>query len=304
VPLFLEDFATGMAFETPPRTIAEADVTNFASLSGDFNPLHTDEDFARARRNQESGRVAIVTGGARGIGRAIAEKLAKNVKCRVVVADLDEEGKGVAKSVGGYFVLADLAKPEDCRTVVRKTLKRFGTLDILVNNAGIQHIDPIENFPDEEWDRIMAVMLRAPFILTKSVWPIMKAKGRGRIVNVASVHGLVASPSKSAYVAAKHGLLGLTKVAALEGGSVGITVNAVCPAYVRTDLVAGQVRQQAKVHNIPEDEVLERVFLEKAAIRRLIEPEEVAAMVCYLCSEDASAITGSAIPIDVGWMAK
>ena len=255
-------------------------------------------------RSQESGKVAIVTGGARGIGQAIAERLAKREKCRVVVADLDNEGKVVAESVGGYFVPADLARPEDCVTVAKRTLERFGTVDILVNNAGIQHIDPIEDFPIEEWDRIMAVMLRAPFILTKSVWPIMKAKGRGRIVNVASVHGLVASPSKSAYVAAKHGLLGLTKVAALEGGSVGITVNAVCPAYVRTDLVSGQVRQQARVHNIPEDEVLEKVFLEKASIRRLIEPDEVAALVCYLCSEDASAITGSAIPIDVGWMAR
>jgi len=245
-----------------------------------------------------------VTGGARGIGRAIAERLAKQAKCRVVVADLDEEGKRVARSVRGYFVLADLARPEDCRTVVRKTLEKFGTVDILVNNAGIQHVEPIEDFPDEEWDRIMAVMLRAPFILTKSVWPIMKARRRGRIVNMASVHGLVASPSKSAYVAAKHGLVGLTKVAALEGGSVGITVNAVCPAYVRTDLVSGQVRQQARDHNIPEDEVLEKIFLEKAAIRTLIEPEEVAALVCYLCSEDASAITGSTIPIDVGWMAR
>jgi 3-hydroxybutyrate dehydrogenase len=255
-------------------------------------------------RAREKGRVAIVTGGARGIGRAIAERLAKQEKCRVVVADVDEAGKKVAKSIGGYFVAADLAKPDECRYVVEKTVERFGTVDILVNNAGIQHIDQIRDFPEEDWDRIMAVMLRAPFILTKAVWPIMEAKKRGRIVNIASVHGLVASASKSAYVSAKHGLVGLTKVAALEGGRVGITVNAVCPAYVRTDLVSGQVREQARAHNIPEGEVLEKVFLEKAAVRRLIEPDEVAALVCYLCSDDASAMTGSAIPIDVGWMAR
>ena len=259
---------------------------------------------SRQSRAREKGRVAIVTGGARGIGRAIAERLAKQEKCRVVVADVDEAGKKVARSIGGYFVYADLAKPEECRAVVEKAVEKFGTVDILVNNAGIQHIDPIRDFPDEDWDRIMAVMLRAPFILTKAVWPIMEAKKRGRIVNIASVHGLVASASKSAYVAAKHGLVGLTKVAALEGGSVGITVNAVCPAYVRTDLVSGQVREQARTHNISEGEVLEKVFLEKAAIRRLIEPDEVAALVCYLCSDDASAMTGSAIPIDVGWMAR
>ena len=253
--------------------------------------------------NKDGRRVAIVTGGARGIGRAIAERLARE-GCIVVIADMDEKGREVAGSLGGHFVLADLGKPEDCRMVVRKTVEKFRTVDILVNNAGIQHIAPIKDFPDEAWDRIMAIMLRAPFILTKAVWPIMEAKRRGRIVNIASVHGLAASASKSAYVSAKHGLVGLTKVAALEGGSVGITVNAVCPAYVRTDLVSGQVKEQARTHRIRESEVLARVFLEKAAIKRLIEPDEVAALVSYLCSDEASAMTGSAIPIDVGWTAR
>jgi 3-hydroxybutyrate dehydrogenase len=201
-------------------------------------------------------------------------------------------------------VLSDLAKPEDCRRIVSQTVETFGTVDILVNNAGIQHIAPIKDFPEDAWDKIISVMLRAPFILTKSVWPIMEEKGYGRIVNIASVHGLVASASKSAYVSAKHGLVGLTKVAALEGGSVGITANAICPAYVNTDLVSGQIERQAKTHKIPESDVLEKVFLEKAAIKRLIEPKEVAALVSYLCSDEASAITGAAIPIDVGWMAK
>ena len=151
---------------------------------------------------------------------------------------------------------------------------------------------------------MLSVMLRAPFILTKLVWPMMESKRYGRIVNIASVHGLVASAAKSAYVSAKHGLMGLTKVAAIEGGPYGITVNAVCPAYVRTELVAGQVAKQARTNRISEDQVLEKVFLEKAAIKRLIEPDEVASLVCYLCSERASAITGSAIPIDVGWLAR
>ena len=248
-------------------------------------------------------RVAIVTGGARGIGRSIAERLSKDGR-RVVVADVAEEGEEVASSIGGHFIRSDLTKTEECRRLVKKTVEKYGTVDILVNNAGVQHVDLIKDFPEEDWDRIMALMLRAPFILTKLVWPLMESKGYGRIVNIASVHGLVASPAKSAYVSAKHGLVGLTKVAALEGGSVGITANAVCPAYVRTDLVSGQIEQQSKIHGNPKGEVLQKVFLEKAAIKRLVEPEEVASLVSYLCSDEASAITGSAFPIDVGWLAR
>jgi 3-hydroxybutyrate dehydrogenase len=248
--------------------------------------------------------VAIVTGGARGIGKAIVEGLARDEGCKVVVADIIDDGKAVAESVGGLFVHADLTRTADCKSIVSKAVRRYGTVDILVNNAGLQHVDLIRDFPEEAWDRIMAVMLRAPFVLTKSVWPVMEAKKYGRIVNIASVHGLVASPAKSAYVSAKHGLIGLTKVAALEGGELGITVNAVCPAYVKTDLAARQVESQAALNKIPKSQVLERVFLEKASIKRMVEPEEVAALVCYLCSDRASAITGSAVPIDVGWLAR
>ena len=247
-------------------------------------------------------KVAIVTGGARGIGRSIAERLSREGR-RVVVADNDEGGEEVASSIGGYFVRSDLTKTEDCHELVRKAAKKYGTVDILVNNAGVQHVDLIKDFPERDWDRILALMLTAPFILTKGVWPMMESKRYGRIVNIASVHGLVASPAKSAYVSAKHGLIGLTKVAALEGGGVGITVNAVCPAYVMTDLVSGQIDRQSEIHNVPREEVLRKVFLEKAAIKRLVEPGEVAALVSFLCSDDASAITGSAIPIDVGWLA-
>lgn len=250
-----------------------------------------------------NGKVAIVTGGANGIGRSIAEALSKSGD-RVVVVDLAEEkGKEVAKLVGGYFVRADLAIPRDCRKAVERTIDRFGTVDILVNNAGFQHIDNIVDFPEVTWDRMMAVMLNAPFLLTKHVWRFMASKRWGRIVNISSVHGLVASSSKCAYVAAKHGLIGLTKVAALEGGPLGITVNAICPAYVRTDLVETQIDDQARVHNLAPDQVVQKVFLERVAVKRLIEPNEVASLVCYICSEEASAISGSALTIDLGWTA-
>ncbi len=249
------------------------------------------------------GRVAIVTGGANGIGRSIAEALSKSGD-RVVVVDLAEEkGEEVARLVGGYFVRADLSIPGDCRRAVEKTVDRFGTVDILVNNAGFQHIDNIADFPEATWDRMMAVMLDAPFLLTKYVWQFMASKRWGRIVNISSVHGLLASSSKCAYVSAKHGLIGLTRVAALEGGPFGITANAICPAYVRTDLVENQIDDQARVHKIPADQVVRDVFLERVAVKRLIEPKEVASLVCYICSEEASAISGSALTIDLGWTA-
>lgn len=251
----------------------------------------------------DKGKVAMVTGGANGIGRSIAEALAKNGD-RVVVVDLAEEkGNEVARRIGGYFVSADLAIPGDCKMAVERTIDRFGTVDILVNNAGFQHVDNIVDFPEATWDKIMAVMLDAPFLLTKYVWKFMASKRWGRIVNISSVHGLVASTSKCAYVSAKHGLIGLTKVAALEGGPLGITVNAICPAYVRTDLVENQIGDQARVHNLAPDQVIRDVFLERVAVKRLIEPNEVASLVCYICSEEASAITGSALTIDLGWTA-
>jgi 3-hydroxybutyrate dehydrogenase len=252
---------------------------------------------------RHKGRVALVTGGANGIGRSIAEALAERGD-RVAVVDLAEEkGREVARRVGGYFVRADLALPRDCQKAVERTIDRFGTVDILVNNAGFQHIDNIVDFPEAAWDRIMAVMLKAPFLLTKYVWKPMASKGWGRIINISSVHGLLASTSKCAYVSAKHGLIGLTRVAALEGGPLGITVNAICPAYVRTDLVETQIDDQARVHNISPDQVVRNVFLERVAVKRLIEPDEVASLVRYICSEEASAISGSALTIDLGWTA-
>ncbi|GAP62839.1 3-hydroxybutyrate dehydrogenase [Ardenticatena maritima] len=249
-------------------------------------------------------RVAIVTGAASGIGLAIAEALARE-GYHVVITDINAEaGRAVAERLHGLFVHANLAERAACRRVVDATLATYGRVDILVNNAGFQHIDPIEAFPEETWETMLAVMLTAPFLLTKYVWPSMKANGWGRIVNIASIHGLVASPFKSAYIAAKHGLIGLTRTAALEGGAHGITVNAICPAYVRTPLVENQIADQARTRGISEDEVVQHVMLEPAAIKRLIEPSEVADLVLYLCSERAGAITGSALTIDLGWTAR
>ncbi len=251
-----------------------------------------------------SERVAIVTGAASGIGQAIAKALTHN-SFKVVIADLNEvQGQTVAKAIGGYFIPTDLSQRFDCQTLVNQTLVHYNRIDVLINNAGFQHVDPIEIFPEDTWDQMLSVMLTAPFLLTKYVWSTMKAKGWGRIVNIASIHSRVASPFKSGYVAAKHGLIGLTRAAALEGGAHGITVNALCPAYVRTPLVENQIADQALIHGLSSQEVIEQVMLEPAAIKRLITPEEVAALVVFLCSEAASAITGEDWTIDLGWTAR
>ena len=251
-----------------------------------------------------SERIAIVTGGASGIGKAVAEALAHGGD-RVVVADLNEaSGKEFADTIGGHFVKVDLSLRSDCKRLVDETLVHYGEVHILINNAGFQHIDPIEVFPEDTWDKMLAVMLTAPFLLTKYVWGSMKTHGWGRIVNISSIHGRVASPFKSAYITAKHGLIGLTRTAALEGGEHGITVNAICPAYVRTPLVESQIADQARTRGISIEDVVEQVMLEPAAVKRLITPEEVAALVVYLCSEAAGAVTGADWAIDLGWTAR
>ena len=248
--------------------------------------------------------VAIVTGAASGIGRSIAQALAQRGD-RVVVADIDKAGgEAAADALDARFVQADLSQREDCQRLIAETLKRYSRVDILVNNAGFQHVESIETFPPEIWDKMIAVMLTAPFLLTQHVWQAMKANGWGRIINISSIHGRVASPFKSAYVTAKHGLIGFTRSAALEGGAHGITVNAICPGYVQTPLVEEQIADQARTHQLTRDEVLEQVMLAPAAIKRLIRPEEIASLVVYLCSEEAGVITGADWAIDLGWTAR
>jgi 3-hydroxybutyrate dehydrogenase len=251
-----------------------------------------------------SGKSAIVTGAASGIGRAIATDFARS-GARVVVADLDErEGLALAKELSGVFQRTDVSSRDDCRALVERAVRDHGGIDILVNNAGLQHVAPIEDFPEDKWEYIVRVMLVGAFYLTRYAIPHMYAKGWGRVINVSSVHGIVASPYKSAYVAAKHGLNGLTKTIALEAAEKGVTVNAICPSYVRTPLVERQIADQARVHGLSEDAVIREIMLAPAALKRLLEPSEVAAYVSFLCSDAASGITGSLQVIDCGWTAR
>ncbi|HAA46798.1 MAG: 3-hydroxybutyrate dehydrogenase [Halomonas sp. 54_146] len=247
-------------------------------------------------------RIALVTGTSSGIGAAVVEHFCQ-LGHQVLAVDFNPAGKAIAEKAGAAFFEADLTDPEACRAAVADAVKRFGGVDILVNNAGIQHVASIETFPEEKWRQIMDLMLTAPFLLTQAAWPHMREKGWGRIINVASIHAQVASPGKAAYISAKHGMIGLTKTAALEGGEQGITANAVCPAYVKTPLVDNQIADQAKLNNMDEKDVIENIMLKQAAIKRLIEPEEVAQLVGYLASDAAGAVTGSSFNIDLGWTA-
>jgi 3-hydroxybutyrate dehydrogenase len=248
--------------------------------------------------------VALVTGAAGGIGLACAEALA-NKGCQVIISDRDEaRGREEATRLGACFIAADLASGEDCRRLIDQARARCGGVDILVNNAGFQAIHPIEEFPEDTWERLLAVMLTAPFRLARSSWPHMRARGWGRIVNIGSVHSLRASPFKAGYVAAKHGLLGLTRTLALEGGPHGITANLVAPAYVRTPLVEAQIADQARTRGIPAEAVVEQVMLARAATKRLIEPAEVGELVAFLCSDAGRSVTGAAWTMDLGWTAQ
>ncbi|MFF5296606.1 3-hydroxybutyrate dehydrogenase [Paractinoplanes globisporus] len=243
-----------------------------------------------------SDRTAMVTGGGSGIGRACAERLAA-AGAAVIVVDVDAAAaKLVAKEIGGSAVVADLASSTYISDIP-------ADVDVLVNNAGLQVVAPLTEFPDDRFALIQRVMVEAPFRLVKHVLPHMFARGWGRVVNISSVHGLLASPYKSAYVTAKHGLEGLSKVTALEGAPHGVTSNCICPAFVRTPLVDKQIADQAKINGIPESEVIEKIMLDRAAIKRLIEPAEVAELTAYLCTPPAALITGSSITIDGGWTA-
>ena len=268
-----------------------------------------------SRGRSLSGRNALVTGSTSGIGLAIAEELAVLGASLVVngsgstsakVAEGQRLAAGIAERSGSpvAFVEADLKDAAAASTLVAETMRRHGPIDILVNNAGIQHVAPVEEFPDEKWSEILALNLSAAFHATKAVIPMMKSRGWGRIVNVASAHSLVASPMKSAYVSAKHGLLGLTRTVALEVAQHGITVNALCPGYVLTPLVEKQIPDTARARGMTEDEVVREVLLKAQPTKRFVTSEEVAAAAAFLCSDGARSITGIALPIDGGWTAQ
>jgi 3-hydroxybutyrate dehydrogenase len=256
------------------------------------------------------GKTAIVTGSTSGIGLGIAEALA-HAGANVVLngfgeaVQIEQTRSDLAHRSNARVVYspADMSKPKAIEHMIRQTADTFGAVDIMVNNAGIQHVAPIEAFPDDKWDAILSINLSSAFHTTKLVLPMMRQKAWGRVINVASAHALVASPYKAAYVAAKHGVLGLTKVTALEAAEDGITCNALCPGYVRTPLVERQIDDQARAHNIPRDKVISDVLLKNQPNKRFVEVDELAALAVFLCSEHGSSVTGAALPVDGGWTA-
>ena len=244
------------------------------------------------------GEVALVTGAASGIGRAVAERLVAD-GWQVLAVDVTPGDDGP-----GDFFAADLTTRDGNRAAVEAALERFGRLDALVPNAGFQHVSSVEEFDEDRWDALLALLLTSPFLLARYAWPALRKSGNGRIVVVASVHGLVASPFKAGYVSAKHGVLGLVKTLALEGAADGIRASAVCPGYVRTPLVERQIADQARAHGIPAERVLEDVLLAPQALKQLLEPSEVADAVAYLLGPGGTSFTGAPLVMDGGWTAR
>jgi 3-hydroxybutyrate dehydrogenase len=243
-------------------------------------------------------RRTLVTGAGSGIGRAIAARLERDGQ-HVLSVDLrpDADGPGVPFE-------ADLSTPEGNRAAVDAALERFGGLDAVVAGAGFQHVAPIDEFPEERWDALLAVLLTSPFLLARQAWEALGESGDGRFLAVASVHGLVASPFKAGYVAAKHGLLGLVKVLALEGAEHGISASAICPGYVRTPIVESQIEAQAKATGVPPERVVEEVLLAPQAVKRMLEPDEVAETAAFLLGPGGRAFTGAPVVMDLGWTAR
>ncbi len=255
-------------------------------------------------------KTALITGSTSGIGLGIAREFAKTKQYTIIFNGLEPNGQEIADGIAKEFGIqtmysnANMLKPEELRKMVTDGVSKFGKIDILINNAGIQHVSPIEDFPDEKWNAIIAINLTSAFYLSKAVWPGMKERKFGRIINIASAHGLVASEFKSAYVASKHGIVGLTKTLGLEGAPFNITCNAICPGYVKTPLVEKQIADQAKAHNMSADEVVNKVMLLKQAVKEFVPLEVLGNLALLLASEGSSTITGTAIPVDGGWNAQ
>ena len=257
------------------------------------------------------GKTALITGSTSGIGLGVATALAE-AGANVVLngfgdaADIERIRSTLAERTGVQVIHsgADMSKPEEIAAMVETATRQIGGIDVLVNNAGIQFVAPVDEFPDAKWEQIVGINLSSNFYTTKAVLPGMKARNWGRVINIASAHGLVASPFKSAYVAAKHGVVGLTKTVALEVAETGITCNAICPGYVKTPLVEGQIRDQAKVHQMTEEQVVREVILASQPNKRFVEVQELGELVVFLCSSGAASITGASIPMKGGWTAR
>lgn len=257
------------------------------------------------------GKTAVITGSTSGIGQACAKALAK-AGCNIMLNGLGDAAKiesdraAMEKEFGVKvgFNGADMTKPDQIESLIKEAKSKFGSVDIIVNNAGVQHVAPIDEFPPEKWDQIIAINLTSAFHMTRFALPHMKEAGWGRIVNMASAHALVASPFKSAYVAAKHGLAGMTKTVALEVAEKNITVNAICPGYVKTPLVEGQIADTAKARGMTEQQVISDVILGAQPTKKFTTIEQIGDMVVFLCSDSAENITGTMLQIDGGWVAK
>jgi len=257
----------------------------------------------------ENPKSVIITGSTSGIGLGLAGEFAK-AGYSIMFNGLEKNGGEIAAEVGKEFGVktmfspANMLDPEDIKKMVKEAEEAFGGVGVLINNAGVQFVSPIDEFPENRWDLIIGVNLSSSFHTSKAVWGGMKERGSGRIINITSAHGLRASAFKSAYVASKHGVTGLTKVLALEGAEFGITCNAIAPGYVKTPLVEGQIADQAKAHNMSEEEVVQKVMLKKHAIKEFVSLETLGATALFLASEQASTLTGTTIPVEGGWTAQ
>jgi 3-hydroxybutyrate dehydrogenase len=255
-------------------------------------------------------KTVLITGSTSGIGLGIAIEFAKTKQYNIIFNGLETNGAEIAASIGKEYGIdvmysnANMLNPEELRKMVSDGISKFGKIDVLINNAGIQHVSPIDEFPDEKWNAIIGINLTSAFYLSKAVWKGMKEHKFGRIINIASAHGLNASEFKSAYVASKHGIIGLTKTLGLEGAPFNITCNAICPGYVKTPLVEKQIADQAKAHNMSEDEVVSKVMLLKQAVKEFVSVETLGQMALLLAAESSNTITGSSISIDGGWNAQ